>query len=558
MEGQDFILPGNENNLQSMIDATFIDKTSPQGYVPTGYEKSLMDAYATTMSPNQIGQQGMGSLYPGLGEDINVGTYSGSIVGNNPIFVPTGNITAIDPILQRKKAIDDAARKRALSAMEKPIAPDLKKFKDSRFDEKLNNDILSFHSQMVKDAYDNYGPSYTQMLKDPNTELGRKYVQGMANFEHIVRNTDRITESVATIEKGMQDGSIAVTPEGMKTFNQYKQMLGDFTDYEKLSSADMSQIENKLLGIVDINNYLNKSGVLSGIKAKVTSTYGTIDKGEYYNSVTNKRTSSKEVVRDLSKSLANSSAFRYGIENGYYTQEDIEAALGARLKDQQEVTGSMSQKTEFSYGAGMAEQINAWDVSNNQYSKGNEKSLEAPLYDKSGKIKENKVPLRAMADYNITLTSPKEYTVNERNAKGEIVSKKVRGIPLDGVEIIGEGGSTVKVPGKTYANLGTVRTIEDPKNPGKYMVVQEADLEVPTKSASITKDDVTVGGEDTYTTQKSYVILSRNGQGTGTRTKIENNITDAKKKKNFQNGFKELEKIGSSRVGTQRDPLGIL
>jgi hypothetical protein len=83
-------------------------------------------------------------------------------------------------------------------------------------------------------------------------------------------------------------------------------------------------------------------------------------------------------------------------------------------------------------------------------------------------------------------------------------------------------------------------------------------LEVPTKSASVTQGNVTVGGGDTYTTQKSYVILSRNGQGTGTRTKIENNITDAKKKKNFQNGFKELEKIGSSRVGTQRDPLGIL
>jgi len=55
-------------------------------------------------------------------------------------------------------------------------------------------------------------------------------------------------------------------------------------------------------------------------------------------------------------------------------------------------------------------------------------------------------------------------------------------------------------------------------------------------------------GGDTYSTQKSYIVLSRNGVGTGTKSKIETNIKNNNKRDLFNEGFNELNNVGRERT----------
>jgi hypothetical protein len=532
MEEQNiYQLPPNSNSMESMLDEAIIKNTTPQGYVPTGYEKSMMDAYATALSPNEIGQQGIGSLYPGIGEDIRVGSVSGRF-GSDDIFVPTGNILPIDPILARRKAIDDAAKKRALSMIERPALPDLKKFKDSGFDEKLNKDMINFHETKYRDAYEKFGPAASQMLKnDP------EYIQGMANFDHIVRNVDRITDLVTNIESGLKDGSIAVTDEGMKEYQKYKKMLGDFTDYGTLTSTDMRQIESKLGAIQDINNYLNDEKLLSTIKAQVTSTFGTRDKGMYYNSVTNKKTSYKDVINDLTNSLAESTTFKYGIENGFYTKEDLKAALDARLKDQQEISGTMSQKSEWSVNDGRG-----WDVPDPNdrnafvtYSTDNKGNVSVRRLLDDGKTED--VEARSLADYNTNVLGEKR-KLTVQDTKGELTNVDIRGLQLNDVIVYTRGGGQKKIPGQVYTELGEMSLLED------GTVVHKAKVYKPVVIPRKEK-----GKESTQTTyqmsEELVVVRNPNGTGNSTSSQVKTQLKSKgdNKVKNYENAETKMQNV---------------
>jgi hypothetical protein len=553
-------LPPNNPGIESLIDTQFISTSTPDGFVPNSYENQLIENYNKAYSPEQIGPQG-GALYPGMGESINVGNYSGSIVGSNSIYVPTGNILPIDPILARKKAIDDAARKRAMELTKPVAAPTVPAFTDARFQEKLNNDVLGFHNNFVKQAQSRYGEMWSKMLQDPNTDLGSKYLQGMKNYENIVKNVNQITDLVATTEEGLKNKTMTLSPEGKKLFNEYKNLAGNFSDYDTVMNTDFETLQKRMLGVQDINNYLNDSKIMTTLEAEVKGNYSYNDKGGYYVNKNNEKTTYKNIINDLTESLSKNT-FDYEIENGFMTKEDIKAALDARLKDSFKQTGSITQKTEFNYSTGEAEEINAWDVSKNEYSVDKPKVFTGYIYNPDG-TRKSEFGVQALADYNMNLTSPKERTVNERKGDGTIQSKKIKGVALDGVEVLNPDGSTKIIPGVSYANLRTMSVIKDPKDPSKYLVVQQVTLEAPTTQKGDKK--LKTSDMDTYSTQDHFIVLSRDGVGTGTKSKVEKEITDSQKKKNYDSGYSNLNRLGKEKlkqntgnnVQDNSDPLGL-
>ena len=531
-------------NLGSLIDTntSIVSGTTPDGYVPTDYEQQSIDAYNQQFAPAEIGPQGQDSLYPGLGHNINVGTQSGQIIGSQGIYVPGGNIMALDPVLARRKAIDDAAKARALEISKPFEYQKPKAFKDARFQQKFNQDVYGFQDSIVSEAKSKYGPNWRAMLKDQSTELGGKLIQGMANYEAIVNNTDQITALVADIDEGLKDNSIYLSPEKRKAYNEYKGMLNDFGDYDKLSKSDFETLHATLLGERDLNNYFNKEGILQSLEAKINEYSNETDEGTTYVTRSGKTTDYTGIKKDLAKQLKETT-----FANSSYTEQDIYDNLDARLKNQKSITKSITEKSEGAVGRNEAEQINAWD-SKNQYAKGQEKFIKGTSYNPEGK-RTGTFDLKGWADYNINLTSDKTIDVNERDEKGNIRTKKIKGIPLDGVEVLNPDGSIKVIPGKTYASVGTVRTIVDPKDKNKYLIVAETDIEVPTKREDFEEGVADVKGGDTYSTQKSYIVLSRNGVGTGTKSKIETNIKNSKKRDLFNDGFNELNKVGKERTG---------
>jgi len=149
----------------------------------------------------------------------------------------------------------------------------------------------------------------------------------------------------------------------------------------------------------------------------------------------------------------------------------------------------------------------------------------------------------------MNLTSPKEITVNERKGDGTIQSKKINGVAIEGVEVLNPDGSVTIIPGKSYASFGTMSVIKDPgdKKGKRYMVVQQVRMEVPTKQEASKGLDASPGF-DTYSTQDHFIVLNKNGVGTGTKSKVEKEITDPQKKKNYDSGYSNLNRLGKEKL----------
>lgn len=60
-----------------------------------------------------IEKLGLQQYYPDINKPLQVGTYSGSIVGSNPIFVASGGTMPVGIIDARKRSLENAAKKRA-------------------------------------------------------------------------------------------------------------------------------------------------------------------------------------------------------------------------------------------------------------------------------------------------------------------------------------------------------------------------------------------------------------------------------------------------------------
>jgi hypothetical protein len=493
-EAPGITIPQNQNTLGQLIDAKFVESFGN----PAPYDKAVANAYDVLNQPQAIGPQGK-ALYPGISDPINVGTYSGSIVGNNPIFVPSGNVMPLDPVLARRKAIDEAARARAMQALETVETPKIPQFKDQGFQKKLNEDILGFHNQMVKEAQAISPTSWAAVLKNPNTSIGQRYIRGMANFNNIVQNVDRITDQVTAIEEGMKDGSVSLNPEGKELFKKYKGMLGDFADYEKLTSTDMRAIEQRLQGIIDVNKYLNDEKLIQNIQAEITSTYRVNDKGMYYDTRTNKLTKYDDIIKEVADSLANSTTFSFGIENGYLTKEDIQAALAARLKNKQEVTGSMSQKAEWAFNFGRGIEVPNPNDPNAFIEYTNEDG-------KRGVVVVGGKKYESLADYNMSIQgTDQNIMVLDKNENPKSI--QLKGVVLNDAQFYGKGVQG----GRTIVQLGEVSVLKD------GTIVQKATAYRP----QMVPDKQTKRDAQVWTSSDELIILKDSkGQGTSAKSEI--------------------------------------
>lgn len=524
-EAPGITIPQNQNTLGQLIDAQFVQSFGS----PDPYDKVVANAYDVLSQPQAIGPQGA-ALYPGLSEPINVGTYSGSIVGNNPIFVPSGNVMPLDPILARRKAIDDAARARAMQALQAVEAPKVPQFKDQGFQKKLTEDVLNVHNQFVKEAQAISPQNWAAILQNPNTSVGRRYIQTMANFENIVKNVDRITDQVVAIEEGMKDGSVSLNPEGKRLFQEYKGMLGDFTNYEKLSSTDMRAIERRLQGIIDINKYLNDEKLLQTIEAEIKSSYVVNDKGMYYNARTNKLTKFDDVIKDVAESLANSTTFSFAIENGYLTKDDIKSALAARLKNKQEVTGSMSQKSEWAFNFGRGIEVPNPNDANAFVTYTNEDG-------KRGVVVVGEKRYESLADYNMNIQgTDRDITVMDKNQNPKSV--QVKGVELSDVQFYRKGVQG----GRSIAQLREVSVLKD------GTIVQKATVYRP----KMLRDKKTKRDIQVWTSSDELIVLKDSkGQGTSAKSEI---VTQVKRDNeiagnNYEQAITKMEEIRKNKLG---------
>lgn len=516
-------IPVNNPTLSSTIDQAYISQMTPKGY-----EQNLINAYNQSMLPEQIGAQGQASLYPGMGENINVGTYSGSIIGNNPIFVPTGNILALDPMLERKKALDLAARKRAaeIKPWERPKAPE---FKDPYWNKQLYGVVEGGLNKVWQDAINEYGPANARIiLQDPNTSYGQKVAKIMNNAEYLTKNVNQITDLVATIDKGLQDKTIYLNPEKKKLYESYKQKLANFEDIETLQSSNLPELTRQLMGVRDLNDYLNTSNIMKTLEAQIKSNFGVSEQDDYFRILQTETKSWKPIIKDLSEELSNTTF------NGEYTPKEIQEALEARLKDQVVKKGSISQKTEATRRAG--EGGNVLDP--------NQEGV-FTTYTTPNKTLHN---LDVKASYNMNyLGKPKELTVI--GSDGKIQKSNVNGLDISNIKIVTPEGKTKFIEGNTRVQLGRAERLADGRIVQNAKVYKPKDIYID-KQGKPTTEKTNTKVQTWEVSEELIEIKTPEGEGTNMYTQIQVQMKNPEMKKNYEKGVEKLSDENS-------DPLGL-
>lgn len=511
---------------------------------PDPYSQSVIEAYNSQFAPDAIGPQGK-ALYPGLGHNINVGNYSGSIVGSQGIYVPGGNIQAIDPILARRKAIEDAAKARASSLV--PFEPESPtQLKDPRFQQKFDNQVLSFQKQYADEMRNKYGKDWTVVASDPNTKEGREFIQAMANFETMQRNMDGITDRIALIDKGLESGELEYSDETLKLHDDYKRLVGAFEGGDPFKTKDLQSTMDKLDGFLSLEHYLNQDGFLDNIMGEKGAWSQITDQGEYFQTSTGTRVTYDEAIEQVANSLA-SGPMRPSILRGYMDRGKIVDVLKSKFKNQATAKKSISQKR--------ADAIITQEISAQGQSLEGERSDNNYTYNEDGTLNTSvdAQPGAVFGRWDMNIQGDSK-EVSWKDGKGNPKSLKFKGIKFTQPTIL-NGNNNQEMEGDVVSQISGFSVVDRGNGP---TLVANTTSYVPTKQR-YDKDGERIpyeqwegagGSDEAVKTEVEYrevqtpvVLVSPDGEEKGSFEEIVNQVEGEENKKALRKAYNEMNEI---------------
>jgi len=202
-----------------------------------------------------IERLGLEEYYPDINTPLQVGTYSGSIVGNNPIFVGGGGYFPFSVLDARKRAMETAAANRVAQAekiKELFIVPTAEQYQDQ-----LTEYGLSLYSDLGEAA----GWDYNAMT-DMTTEYGRAATGKIQNYRS---NAKRFLQIQAQYQKTLEEwnkGDGAYVPEsGWAVMNAWKD--GSYNiEYLMEHPEEMEKIQSEM---VSYDNMTKDGQTLKGV-----------------------------------------------------------------------------------------------------------------------------------------------------------------------------------------------------------------------------------------------------------------------------------------------------
>ena len=328
----------NGNNVSNSVDAATIGAYNPNGQnVPSSdvaYIQNQMDPLNGQAPAIQNATNEM--FIPGTGEVYRAGGTSGQLTGSRDILLPSSYQIPFAALEQRRYAQQEAAKKRA---------DDLGKFKlqksklskDPRFNRNLVKTYNDYTDIFIKEAEKQYGSKQAAMaaLTDPSTKIGREYAEQVDSLDILAGEVDQIVNLSAKIDSAIEKGDRYVSPITAKHNQDFKQLIGNFED--GVVAPGMRNKLNEMSLSVGLDSYIKDMGILEGIDAKVTQTATVSDKGDYYQTTTQKNKTYEEATRAAAKSMR--SAFPQMTEDEIYNHllslkglEDIESETMAQKR----------------------------------------------------------------------------------------------------------------------------------------------------------------------------------------------------------------------------------
>ncbi len=290
-----------------------------------------------------IGDPGQAALMPTLNQPINVGTSSGSIIGNHGVFVDPGFVGPFGALMSQQEQRQIAQQKQDeqtnLALKEQDLAkkardkafqferPKLPSLKDPGFQQSLNETGTGIINSFVDQAKEVHGKDWQIALKS-DTRVGREFQQAMDGVNVLARNADLMTDKFGDIQEGLKDGKTFFSEGVKKSFRDYEQMIGSFEEGDVNALANVRQVLKDVDGHIELNTFLKDSGILTNVVAKVTGGTGisgiedfmklrTSNKKSYDNNI-------KAMIQNVRKSLGGDYP---------YTDSDIKNALEGHFQN---------------------------------------------------------------------------------------------------------------------------------------------------------------------------------------------------------------------------------
>ena len=338
------IIPPPGNTVGENIDQTVNPGgMSAQDLATIQQAKSLYDParqIPVTPTPSNA------ALMPTLNQPINVGTSSGQITGSHGVYVDPGFVAPWGALMQKQAAQDEqtnlALKEQQLSKQARDTAFKFEKpkfkVKDPGFQKSLNETATSTINKYTDIAKDLHGKDWQVALKT-QTGVGEEFQSAMDGLNVVARNADLMTDKFAEIKAGIEDGSTYYDPGVLEAFREYEQAMVGFEKGDVKALAGMRQKLQRIDGEMELNNFLNDSGILTNVVAEVTGRTGISGMQDFMQLKTTSRKSYDKNINSMVENVRKAK----GLDSSY-TDADIRTALEGHFRNKSTSKKSLKSK----------------------------------------------------------------------------------------------------------------------------------------------------------------------------------------------------------------------
>jgi len=207
-------------------------------------------------------------LFPGMNQNINVGSSSSKTLGSQPIFVAAGQYVPYNILNKKEEAIAAAAKKRA-ERQAKFDPGKAGKLNNQLYQRKLNDRFNKMNSDFIRTAQSMDPDNWDVMLNDPGSEIGRAYAQQKSNYEVLATESNVIFDKAAAVMAAQESGGDTIYSEATKNLaSQVDHMTGSAAEG---GLENLRPFVDKLNGSFDLDKHLANNKVVAQMKADITS-----------------------------------------------------------------------------------------------------------------------------------------------------------------------------------------------------------------------------------------------------------------------------------------------
>lgn len=430
-----------KNLAKTLSQPTLVDEDVTIGVndiasiVPQDLNPYQKDIYNQVRQFNDaIPVQAHSTYFPSAGVPINKGSYSGSVVGNVPIFAPSmmAPVGVFDAKRQALKAAADAKVKEIddfMTAFGK--APETSR---KAVQEQLDSGYYDWLTQWQGIAQQRYGEDWVKHLRNDT-----QFLKEEQSWNTLAQYNTQLVDQVAGIQAQIKTGDFVADPMLLASMNAVMSGVDGLATPGSKEAGALSQNVLKMQAFYDLDTAVNTS--LDELIQDVYETNPGIDGQGIYDVLTTTKVTGtdKNKIQALSDSLYDS---RYA-GGSYITRDMIQRNIEAKLGKKVERT-VQTQANQFSNSGG------AYDV-----------------YQDSD--------LEPESTINTTMASGGDFkgaVVPTTTYAGVTFKKPITTMVAQGESMTNMGnGSVIKAPGSVQVTWGESRVVPVRRDPATGSVI---------------------------------------------------------------------------------------